>query len=217
MTFMGPDISIDLFLAVFVSLFVLVDPFGTAAVFTTLTQRDDAAAQRRIAIRASVLAVLILLCFGVFGKILLHYMGISLPAFRIAGGLLLFVTAFRMVLGFHDPDQLQSARSIYKDNSNLAVFPLAIPLLAGPGCMTAVVMFMTKARGLADYGVIFGAVVAVEVLALLILLGSARIGRFIGSTGNGLLARVMGILLCAMAVQFIADGIGALAAGIGAS
>lgn len=124
--------SYELFITAFVSLFVVVDPFGTAAVFTVLTQAMTNAEKRKIAFKAVFLALSIMLLFSVVGKTLLDYMHISLPAFRVAGGLLLFITAFRMIMGFHDPDQLNSEKTAYKDRTNIAVFPLAIPLLSGP-------------------------------------------------------------------------------------
>ncbi len=199
--------SFELFISAFVSLFVVVDPFGTSAVFTVLTQAMTRKEQRRVALKAVAIALVIMLSFSAVGRILLEYMHISLPAFRVAGGLLLFVTAFRMIMGFHDPDQLSSEKSAYKDRSDIAVFPLAIPLLAGPGVMTAVIMFSTAAHDAISHVQVTAAIILVQVLALFSLLGAARLSRFFGSTGNSIIARIMGILLAAMAVQFMADGI----------
>jgi multiple antibiotic resistance protein len=134
-------------------------------------------------------------------------MNISLSAFRVAGGLLLFTTAFRMIMGYHDPDQLDSEKSTYKDRSDIAVFPLAIPLLAGPGTMTAALMFTTEAQTMPEHAAVMAVIVLVELIALASLLGAAKLSEFFGPTGNSIIARVMGILLAAMAVQFIADGI----------
>ena len=198
--------GIELFLSAFVSLFVVVDPFGTAAVFTTLTQKADAKARNMIALKAVIIAVVILTIFCLIGEFLLHYMNVSLSAFRVAGGFLLFITAFRMIMGYHDPDQLQSDKSVYRDLSNIAVFPLAIPLLAGPGTMTAALMFTTAAHGTFEYGMVIGVIVLVQAIALVSLIGAAALSRFFGPTGNGIIARVMGILLAGMAVQFVADG-----------
>ncbi|MCM2344435.1 MAG: MarC family protein, partial [Alphaproteobacteria bacterium] len=113
--------SFELFVSAFVSLFVVVDPFGTAAIFAVLAQGMDRRQQRWIALKAVLIALGILLLFSLVGRILLEYMHISLPAFRVAGGLLLFVTAFRMIMGFHDPDQLNSEKTSYKDRSDIAV------------------------------------------------------------------------------------------------
>lgn len=199
--------SFELFVSAFVSLFVLVDPFGTAAVFSVLTQAMTRKEQTRVALKAMFIALVILLLFSAVGRLLLEYMHISLPAFRVAGGLLLFVTAFRMIMGFHDPDQLNSEKTAYKDRSDIAVFPLAIPMLAGPGVMTAVIMFSTAAHDIISHIQVTVAIVLVQVLALFSLLGAGTLGQFFGATGNSIIARIMGILLAAMAVQFMADGI----------
>lgn len=199
--------SFELFISAFVSLFVVVDPFGTAAVFAVLTKAMTDPERRMIAIKAVLIAVSIMLVFSVVGRTLLEYMHISLPAFRVAGGLLLFVTAFRMIMGFHDEDQISSEKSTYKDRSNIAVFPLAIPLLAGPGVMTAVIMFSTAAHTMVGHAQVTAAIIIVQVLALLSLLGASKLGKFFGATGNSIIARIMGILLAAMAVQFVADGV----------
>ncbi|MFN3827686.1 MAG: MarC family protein [Micavibrio sp.] len=197
----------ELFLSAFVSLFVVVDPFGTAAVFAVLTSAMTQKQKFYIALKAMIIAISILLIFSYVGKALLDYMHISLPAFRVAGGALLFVTAFRMIMGYHDPDQLESETTIYKDRSDIAVFPLAIPMHAGPGVMTAVIMFSTAAQDFVSHLQVAAAIVLVQILALFSLLGAGVLSRFFGATGNSIIARVMGILLAAMAVQFIADGI----------
>ena len=199
--------SFELFVSAFVSLFVVVDPFGTAAVFAVLTQAMTRKQQRLVALKAMLIALGILLLFSVVGRTLLDYMHISLPAFRVAGGLLLFVTAFRMIMGFHDPDQLNSEKTAYKDRSDLAVFPLAIPMLAGPGVMTAVIMFSAEAHDVISHVQVTVAIVVVQILALFSLLGAGTLSRVFGATGNSIIARIMGILLAAMAVQFMADGI----------
>ena len=195
------------FISTLIALFVIVDPFGTAAVFAALTQGQPAAHTRRIAFKAVVIAIGLLLFFGFAGQSLLDYMGISLPAFRIAGGMLLFVTAFRMLMGFHDPDHLNSEDTAYADRSDIAVFPLAIPMLAGPGCITAVLLHMTAPGGMTNTLSVTLAIIAVEILAFFCLIGAARLVLIFGSTGTGILARVMGILLAAMAIQFISDGV----------
>ena len=200
----------DLFLSAFVSLFVVVDPFGSAAVFAALSQSMDSATRKKTALKAVLIASAILIVFSVVGQPLLDRMAISLPAFRIAGGLLLFVTAFRMIMGFHDPDQLNSERTAYKDRSDIAVFPLAIPLLAGPGTMTAMIMFSTAAHGAMEYGQVLGAAMLVQLIAFACLIGAAALGRFFGPTGYGIITRVMGVLLAAMSVQFISDGLNEL-------
>lgn len=198
---------IEIFLANFVSLLVIVDPLGTAAIFMALTAKYDDKQRFKIAFKAAVIAASLLLFFGLAGKYILLHMGISLDAFRIAGGLLLFVTAFRMIMGFHDSDSIDSEDSCYKDVSTLAVFPLAIPLLAGPGCMTATILYMNHAETFAEKGIVLSSIILAEIVAFICLISAARISAVIGKTGASLLARLMGVILAALGVQFIADGI----------
>ena len=127
----------DIFLAAFITLFVIIDPLGTSAVFPSLVKNYSPHKVRLIAFKAAIVSSILLISFGIGGQVLLHYLGISIPAFRIAGGLLLFVTGFRMIMGFHDQDHMESGKSVYSDKSDIAIFPLAVPLLAGPGSMTA--------------------------------------------------------------------------------
>jgi multiple antibiotic resistance protein len=201
----------DIFIHSFVLLFVIVDPIGTAAVFSALARGLDQKASARIALRAVAIGITLLLLFGLGGNYLLQQLGISLGAFRVAGGMLLFVTAFRMLMGFHDPDTLQSERSTYKDRSDIAVFPIAIPLLAGPGCLTAVMLSMTATHVPLDKAFVALAVVVVQLIALACMLMADRLVRLFGPSGSSLLARIMGVLMAAMAVQFIADGLKMLA------
>lgn len=197
----------DIFLAAFITLFVIVDPLGTSAVFPSLVRNYPASQIRVIAFKAAIVSSCILILFGIGGQALLNYLGISIPAFRIAGGLLLFVTGFRMIMGFHDQDQVESEKNVYNDKSDVAIFPLAVPLLAGPGSMTATLLHMTKAESFSDKGMIIAAIVAVQVIALISMLGAERLVRFFGPTGSTLLARLVGILMAAMAIQFLIDGV----------
>ena len=199
---------LDIFLSAFIALFVLVDPIGTSGIFAVLTRRMDDVASRRIAIKAGIIAIILLIIFGFIGAWLLGKLGITLSAFRICGGILLFVTAFRMIMGYHDPDQLESEKSAYGRDDNIAVFPLAIPLLSGPGCMTAVLLHMTANPGdIASKGAVIAAIIAVEIVAIGLMLSSKKLIKIIGETGNSILARVLGILLAALAVQFVVDGV----------
>ncbi len=134
-------------------------------------------------------------------------MGISFEAFQIAGGLLLFVTAFRMIMGFHEADNLNSDSNCYKDDASIAIFPLAIPLLAGPGCMTAVILNMTEANAIEEKMMIIVSIIVVQALAFGAMLSAGKLTKLIGDTGSSLLSRIMGIFLAALSVQFIADGI----------
>jgi len=199
--------EIRLLLSTLVSLFVVADPLGVSSVFTVLTKDVPQKEQRRIAVRAATTAAVLLILFIFAGQALLNYMHVSLPAFRIAGGLLLFITAFRMIMGFHDPDQLRSKKSAYPDHSNIAIFPLAIPLLAGPGVMTVALFFWTDAKTIPEYTIVISSIIIIQAVAFLCMWGASRLGRIFGPSGIGIIARVMGVLLAAMAVQFISDGI----------
>lgn len=198
----------DVFLSAFIALFVVVDPIGTSGIFAVLTRKMGADVSRKIALKAGSIAALLLIVFGFIGSWLLSQLGITLAAFKIGGGILLFVTAFRMIMGFHDPDQLESEKSAYGRDENIAVFPLAIPLLSGPGCMTAVLLHMAAHPN--DMGAkvsVIAAIIIVELIAILLMLGSKRVITVVGETGSSLLARVLGVLLAALAVQFVVDGI----------
>lgn len=197
----------DIFLAAFITLFVIVDPLGTSAVFPSLVRNQQPSQIKQIAIKAAIVSSFILILFGIGGQALLNYLGISIPAFRIAGGLLLFVTGFRMIMGFHDQDQVESEKNVYANKADIAIFPLAVPLLAGPGSMTATLLHMTKAESFWDKGMIIGAILAVQLIALVSMLGAERLVRFFGPTGSTLLARLVGILMAAMAIQFLIDGL----------
>lgn len=200
---------LDLFVASFISLFVIVDPLGSASVFAAITKDLSPRDSRYVAFKGVLIASAILLFFALIGEALLHHLGISLSAFRVAGGALLFVTAFQMIMGNKGPDQF--AANIVAEGNNhlsaLSVFPVAIPLLAGPGCMTAVVLHASEANSLSGVAVVGGAVILVEVIALIAMLLSVKIVSFIGDTGSSIAARLVGILLAALSVQFIADGL----------
>lgn len=197
----------DILISALVSFFVIIDPFGSAAVFTSVSKGMDEQTRRRVAFKAVSIAVCLVIIFSMIGEALLSYMGVSISSFRVAGGILLFVTAFRMIMGYHDPDSLDSETTVYKERENIAVFPMAIPILAGPGVMTTGLVFTTAAQNAMDYVYIFGAIIVIELIALVSLLGANKITRFFGETGNSIIARIMGILLAAMSIQLIADGI----------
>lgn len=199
--------DINLFLSVLISLFVIVDPIGSSAVYASLTMDDAKEHARKTALKAVSIAIILLVLIAFTGEALLHHLGISLPAFKIAGGLLLFVTGFRMIMGAHDRRKLKSSENTYEDQSDIAVFPLAIPLLAGPGTMTAVLLHMTEASSLIDQGMIFLAIFAIQLLALVCMFGAVGVARVFGPTFNSIMARLIGVLMAAISVQFVADGL----------
>jgi multiple antibiotic resistance protein len=203
----------EFFISALVTLLVVVDPLGLVPIFTSLTARLPIPARRRVAIRASLIAFLILCGAALIGDWLLRQLGIGLPAFRIAGGLLLFSIASEMVFGVRIVREANSAEAAVEDEHvrNIAAFPLGIPLMAGPGAITAVILLAGRAAGdpVRLGGLI--AVIAVVMLACLaaFLIG-ARLTKLLGVTGNVVLERLLGVILAALAVQFVIDGVRAV-------
>lgn len=191
-----------------VTLLVVVDPLGLAPIFAALTRGNSPKRKREMALRGTILGAVILLVFGLAGDLLLDALGIELAAFRIAGGALLFLLALDMI--FARPSGMRS-RSVREQEEgsyeqDISVFPLAIPLIAGPGAITTVLLY-TGGRGLLEVGAVLGVLVVVLLLTLVSLLLAPRIMSLFGETGSNVLSRVLGVLLAALAVQFILDGL----------
>ena len=197
-----------------VTLIVVVDPVGLAPTFLAVTKGLPAPAQRRVARRASLIAALILAGAALGGDWLLRKLGISLPAFRIAGGLLLFALAAEMVLGLRIERQSEAAEQAIEEHvRNIAAFPLAIPLMAGPGAITATVLLAGQAVGRPVFiGMLIAVIAAVCALTAAVFYFAARIARFLGVAGNTVLSRLLGVLLAALAVQYVIDGVKAVLA-----
>ena len=193
-----------------VTLLVVVDPLGLAPIFAALTRGYPDKRKREAAIRGTALGSAILFIFALVGDALLAALGIGIPAFRIAGGILLFLLSLDMV--FASPTGLRS-RTVREQEEisyehDVSVFPLAIPLLAGPGAITTVLLY-TGERSATELAVFVAVLLAVLLLTLGSLLLAPRIMRLFGETGSNVLTRVLGVLLAALAVQFVLDGIGA--------
>ncbi len=197
------------------TLFVVVDPVGLCPTFLVVTEGLPRAARRSVALRASIIAGAILIGTALIGDWLFRTLGISLPAFRIAGGLLLFLIAVEMLFGVRMRREGQAAEEAVEEHvRNIAAFPLAIPLLAGPGAITATVLLAGRAN---DNPMLLALLIAVVVLVaaacFVAFLFAERISRFLGMTGNIVLSRLLGVLLAALAVQYVVDGVRALLAG----
>jgi multiple antibiotic resistance protein len=192
-----------------VTMVVVVDPIGLVPIFVSITQGLSQRAKRSVALRASVLATIILAGTTLIGEWLLQTLSISLPAFRIAGGLLLFTIASEMVFGVRTQRQSRAAEQAVEEHvRNIAAFPLAIPLMAGPGAITATVLLSGRAGGdLTLIGVLLAVIVGVFAVCFLAFLLSRPIDRLLGVTGNIVLSRLLGVLLAALAVQFVVDGV----------
>lgn len=200
---------IDLAIAAFVKFIVIIDPVGVVPFFMSHTAHLDAAGRRATALKSITIAGIILLIFTLIGEPLLHYLGVSVAAFRIAGGVLLLLLAVDMVLvkesGIRATTQKEEEEATHRPD--VAVFPLAVPLIAGPGAITSVIMQQAQN---ADSLVARGVVVAVMIVVLLItglaFLLSGRIMKILGVTGINVMTRVLGIILAALAVSNILEG-----------
>ena len=206
---------LDFAISALLTLFVVVDPVGLTPTFLAITHGLPRAARRSVALRASLIAGAILIGTALIGDWLFRTLGISLAAFRIAGGLLLFTIAFEMLFGVRMRREGEAAEQAVEEHvRNVAAFPLAIPLLAGPGAITATVLLAGRADGnLILVGVLLAAVVLVASACFVAFIFAGQIGRLLGMTGNIVLSRLLGVLLAALAVQFVVDGIRALLAG----
>lgn len=195
------------------TLLVTVDPIGTAPMFAALTAQNTALERRRIALRGVAIAAGILLGFALAGEVLLGALGIELAAFRIAGGVLLLLLSIDMVMVRHSGlrTTTESEEEESGQRADVSVFPLAIPLIAGPGAMTSAVLLMSEAGGeLARSAVVLGELLLVLLLTLGCFLGAGRLMRLLGITGVNVVTRVSGLLLAALAVQFVIDGVRAV-------
>jgi multiple antibiotic resistance protein len=202
-------------ISAFVTLLVVVDQIGLAPTFIGVTEGLSASLRRQVAVRAALIAAAILVGAALIGNWLLQKLAISLSAFRIAGGLLLFSIATEMVFGVRMQREGEAAEQAIEERArDLAAFPLAIPLMAGPGAITAIVLLAGRTQGdVLLLGLLVAVAIAVAVCCLLAFLFAAVISRFLGVTGNIVLSRLLGVLLAALAVQFVVDGIHAIFGG----
>jgi multiple antibiotic resistance protein len=197
------------FLYSFVALFVIIDPVGSAVIFGGLMREAPAKLRRVCAARGVLIAAVLILFFAFGGERLLLALGITLPAFRVAGGILLFLLAADMVFARQSgirgptlPEEREAER-----RHDISVFPLAFPLLAGPGALTSIVLLMARASSLTAAAGVIAALVAVMAITLLLLLAAPQITRLIGITGANVVSRVLGIILAALAAQLVIDGL----------
>jgi len=201
--------SYDQLVNAFVTLLVTLDPPGLAPVFLALTAGMSRHERYQVAVRASIIAFFILVLFALFGKTVLTALGISIPAFRVAGGLLLFVIAFDMIFERRTERKEKSAEvAITRDMiHNIAAFPLAIPLIAGPGAISATLLISGRMPGVAGLATLCLILLILCALTYLVFILADRIDHFLGETGRSILSRLLGLILAALAVQFVADGV----------
>lgn len=193
----------------FVVLFIVIDPVGIAPIFIALTRNESKVYRRKMAIRGTALAAAILLVFFFLGDSLLAALSIGIPAFRIAGGALLFLLAIDMVFARHSGLRSTTTEEQHEaaNKHDVSVFPLAFPLIAGPGALTTVLLMAASRTSLAIFFGMLVILVMVLALALLSLLGAPTILRLLGETGTNVISRLLGLLLAALAVQFVIDGV----------
>ncbi|MCU0830478.1 MAG: MarC family protein [Rhizobiaceae bacterium] len=198
----------------FATLIVLIDPPGVAAIFLAVTAGFSAAQRRSVAIRASLIAGIILIVFSIAGAGLLRVFGITLDAFRIAGGIMLFWIAFEMVFEKRQPRREKQVEvAVHEDHvRDISVFPLAIPLIAGPGSISAIVLLSGTFNEVHERAALSGIIIACIGITLLSLLAAERLNAVIANSTRSLITRLLGLILAALAVQFVADGIKSLAA-----
>lgn len=189
----------------FATLFVVIDPVGLTPIFIALTQGTDALHRRAIALRACLTALVLLTLFAFFGEAVLGFIGISMPAFRIAGGILLFLTALDML--FERRTKRREDRSEAEDFPDPSVFPIAIPLIAGPGAIATMILLTGRAKDTAELAGVLGVMVAVLAIVLVLFLSAGLIERALGRTGITVVTRLLGMLLAALSVQFVLDGL----------
>lgn len=192
-------------ISAFVTLFVVIDPIGLTPVFIALTPGMTAQQRLAIAIRATVIAAGLLFLFAFLGEQVLGFIGISMPAFRIAGGILLFLTALDML--FERRTKRREDQADVDDAPDPSVFPIAIPLIAGPGAIASIILLAGQAEGAVGMASVLGVMVGVLMIVFLLFLSAPIIERALGKTGIVVVTRLLGMLLAALSVQFVLDGI----------
>ena len=200
---------LDLFISAFVTLFVVIDPPGCAPIYASLSAGANTRQRRGMAIRAVLIAGAILIGFAMFGEALLGFLHIDLDSFRIAGGIMLFIIAIDMVFEKRTERREQRAEKIRAtpEVEDVSVFPMAMPMIAGPGSIASVMLLVSRNDGLERALVIFGALIAVLVMTLVALLAAGPIMRVAGDKAEAVLTRLLGVLLAALAAQFVIDGL----------
>jgi multiple antibiotic resistance protein len=200
---------LDLFISAFITFFVVIDPPGCAPIYASLTKGASAAQRRSMAVRACLIAAMILFVFALFGEKLLGALHIELNSFRIAGGIMLFLIAIDMVFEKRTERREERAAKIIEtpEIEDVSVFPMAMPMIAGPGSIASVMLMMSQNEGTDRSLVILGALTSVLLLTLLALLAAGPIMRVLGAQAEAVITRLLGVLLGALAAQFVIDGL----------
>ncbi|MEM6760255.1 MAG: MarC family protein [Pseudomonadota bacterium] len=194
------------FITAFVTMFVVIDPVGLAPLFVALTQGADARHRRAVAMRACGIGMIILILFALFGEAVLGFIGISMPAFRVAGGILLFITALDMLFERRTKRRADQSDAPHNDDDP-SVFPLAIPLIAGPGAIASVILLTGQKPGVEGLALVLAITALVLLLCLIFFMAAGLLERALGQTGITVVTRLLGMLLAALSVQFVLDGL----------
>lgn len=204
------------YISAFVTLFVIIDPIGLAPLFAALTLGMQQKRRRAIAMRAALIAFSLLILFTFLGEAVMRFVGISMPAFRIAGGALLFLTALEMLFERRTQrrqEQTDTSEAQEDDGHDPSVFPLATPLIAGPGSIATVILLAGQDPGMIGAARVAAIAGAVLILVFIMFLTAGLIERLLGKTGINVVTRLLGMLLAALSVQFILDGLRAFGLG----
>ncbi len=200
----------DIVLQTFVTMFVIIDPIGLTPMFIGLTSGATTVYRRKMAVRGVIFGALILLFFALIGHEFLGLLGIEMSSFRIAGGAMLFLTGLEMVFAKRTNRRKESADKIVEDHDmdDISVFPVAIPFLAGPGSITSIMLLMERQNGdLAHQVTVLGITGVVFLICLVLFLLSDKLEKILGETVSSIFSRILGVLLAALASQYIIDGI----------
>ena len=200
---------IELYISSLITFFVVIDPPGCAPIYAGLSAGASAADKRAMAFRAVGVATAILLVFALFGEDLLKGLGISLASFRIAGGIMLFLIALEMVFEKRTQRREDRAASVAADpeTEDVSIFPMAMPMIAGPGSIASVMLLMARNDGIQRTAVVLAALATILALTLVALLAAGPIMRLLGAKIEAVITRLLGVLLAALAVQFVMDGL----------
>ena len=197
-----------LFISAFVTLFVVIDPPGCAPIFASLTAGAPASHRRSMAVRSTLVAATILLAFALVGEAFLRALGVSLDAFRIAGGIMLFLIALEMVFEKRTERRETRAQDVLAEShEDISIFPMGIPMIAGPGSIASAMLLTSRSHGIYEDLTVLAALAAILLLTLISLLLAGPLMKLLGNRLEAMITRVLGVILAALAAQFVIDGI----------
>jgi multiple antibiotic resistance protein len=201
---------IEFFTSALITFLVIIDPPGCAPIFSILTNGANAAQRRSMAIRSALVAWIILIFFALLGKQMLHVMGISLASFRIAGGILLFALAFEMVFEKRKDRRETRAHNLEghtPEVEDVSVFPMGTPMIAGPGAIASIMLWVSRADDMVHVGLVLGAMTVVILFTLIAMLAAGPLLRWVGPNIEAAITRILAVIMSALAAQFVIDGL----------